>query len=258
MKFQDLSKQFKNRETKTQERADLIAGEVFLKYLQEISIYNPNYQITGYPLEDFLNNYFMIKGSEEEKILNEIMQAYDFKYSRSIHNALYYLLGKEEELVGMDVNPLSWPGVYEIFKDGYNYTLETILGTLKVMEARPLFKGTKSASVFDKTLMGQCYDRTYDFLKLNPDYKAVLAYVPYFFGGGQYHAFLEKDEQVLDIAANALFNSHESSDKVLSGEIITKLSYKEVLEKFKHISKHMPEVKDKSKLQVLALYYDQK
>ena len=106
--------------------------------------------------------------------------------------------------------------------------------------------------------MGQCYERTYDFLKKNRDYKAVLAYMPHFFCGGNYHAYLEKDSEVLDIASNAFYSSKESIDKIFCGEIIAKLSYSQVQEKFNIIRKTTPEINSKQKLLTLALYYDRK
>ncbi len=45
-----------------------------------------------------------------------------------------------------------------------------------------------------------CYLRTYDFISESDEYKAVLSYQPAVFNNGHYHAYLENDEAVLDIA----------------------------------------------------------
>ena len=138
------------------------------------------------------------------------------------------------------------------------YTVETNIGTINVAKASVLFSGTTSAHIFQKPLMGECYARSYDFLKENRDYHAVLSYMPNFFYGGHYHAYLEKDSKTLDIASNAFYESKESADKVLNGKIIAKLSYEEVERQFKKVKKLSPEIKHYSKLHVLTLCHDAK
>lgn len=92
----------------------------------------------------------------------------------------------------------------------------------------------------------------------NNDYQAVLSYMPNFFYGGHYHAYLKKDGNVLDIALNAFYTSKESIDKILCGKVIAELTYKQVQKKFKAIKNIVPNVDSKQKLLTLALYYDRK
>ena len=152
----------------------------------------------------------------------------------SIHNAIYYLLATEKERFDK-IDPMLWPGVKSIKKSESKYILETILGTIEVYQASKMFMDSPSSIIFNKTLMGQCYARTYDFLKENNDYKAVLQYMPNFFYGGHYHAYLEKNKQVLDIASNAFYSSKDSINKILCGEVLAKLTYKQVRQKFREI-----------------------
>lgn len=104
--------------------------------------------------------------------------------------------------------------------------------------------------------MGQCHDRTWDFLKENPDYQAVLAYMLNFFLGGHYHAYLEKDGNVLDIAANAFYDNPDSIEKIFNGEIIKKVTYKQAIDDFERVKRKMPGVQNSQKLLTLSLYYD--
>lgn len=85
-----------------------------------------------------------------------------------------------------------WPGVKNIEKSESKYILETILGTIEVYQASKIFMHSPSYPIFNKTLMGQCYERIYDFLKENNDYKVALQYMLNFFYGGHYHTYLEK------------------------------------------------------------------
>ena len=141
---------------------------------------------------------------------------------------------------------------------GSKYILDTVLGDIEVFKASKLFSNSSSYHIFNKDLMGQCYERSYDFLKENRDYKAVLAYMPNFFYGGNYHAYLEKDEQVLDIASNAFYSSKESIDKIFCGETIAKLTWKQVQQKFEQIKSTTPNINSRQKLLTLTLYYDNK
>ena len=175
----------------------------------------------------------------------------------SIHNALYYLLATDNEK-DESVDPSSWPGVYAIKSENPKYTLETILGPIEVYKASEVLKDSPSIHIFDKPLMGECHERSYDFLKENHDYKAVLSYMPNFFYGGHYHSYLEKDETTLDIASNALYRDSSSASKILCGDVIVKLTYKQAKQKFQTIRNTVPNIKPNQKLLTLALYYDQK
>ena len=77
--------------------------------------------------------------------------------------------------------------------------------------------------------------------------------------GRHFHAYLEKEDITLDIASNALYKSREERDKVLKGEIITKLTYEEATDSFNKVLEEVPDLdRDDDKLQVLALYYGKK
>ena len=175
----------------------------------------------------------------------------------SIHNAIYYLLATERECAD-SVNPASWPGINDIKMLESKYILDTVLGNIEVFKASKLFSDSLSYHIFNKELMGQCYERTYDFLRENRDYQAVLAYMPNFFFGGNYHAYLEKDGRVLDIASNAFYSSKESIDKIFCGEVIAKLTWKQVQQKFEQIKNTTSNISSRQKLLTLTLYYDNK
>ena len=175
----------------------------------------------------------------------------------SIHNAIYYLLATDREYDNT-IDPLLWPGINDIKRNESKYILSTILGTIEVYKASEILSDSKSYHIFEKDLMGQCYERTYDFLRENNDYRVVLSYMPNFFYGGHYHAYLEKDNEVLDIASNALYYSEQSINKILCGETLSKLTYKQLKQKFNTIKNTIPNIGSKNKLLTLALYYDRK
>lgn len=256
MKYKDFYKQEQLRAIKPEQKNDSIAEKFISKYLEKICKDELLYQ-TGSPIEDLLYEFFSIKGTETEEVFLDLLNSYNFNYSMSIHNAIYYLLATEREYVDT-VDPLLWPGINDIKKDKSRYILNTTLGTIEVYKASEILSDSESYHVFKKNLMGQCYERTYDFLRENNDYRAVLSYMPNFFYGGHYHAYLEKDNAVLDIASNALYYSKQSINKILCGEIIAKLTYKQVQQKFNAIKNTTPNINSKNKLLTLALYYDRK
>lgn len=256
MKYKDFCQQAELRERKPEQKNNSIAEEFISKYLEKICEKELLYQ-TGSPIEDLLYEYFSLKGTEEEEIFLKLLNSYNFNYSMSIHNAIYYLLATEREYVET-INPLLWPGIDDIKKDGSKYILNTTLGTIEVHKASEILSNSESYHIFKKKLMGQCYERTYDFLRENNDYKAVLSYMPNFFYGGHYHAYLQKDNVVLDIASNALYYSKQSINKIFCGEILAKLTYKQAQQKFNTLKNTAPNIHSKNKLFTLALYYDRK
>lgn len=256
MKYKEFCKQAELRERKSDQKDNLIAKQFISEYLEK-TCKNELFSQTGNPIDDLLYEYFLLKGTKDEKVFLELLNFHNFNYSMSIHNAIYYLLATEREYVHT-IDPLLWPGVNNIKKDKSKYILNTILGVIEVYKASEILSGSDSYHIFKKNLMGQCYERTYDFLRENKDYKAVLSYIPNFFYGGHYHAYLEKDNEVLDIASNAIYYSKQSTNKILNGEIIAQLTYKQVQQKFNTIKNTTSNINSRNKLLTLALYYDRK
>lgn len=261
MTLQNLLDQEKIRE----KQADIIdfdvAGEVLTEFFDVCSQDFDSYIDTGNYIEDLLENYFLLKNTSDGELLERIMRQYNFNYSMSIHNAIYYLLGQEWDLINRNTNPSLWPGVSKILVNGSNYQLDTSLGKVNVSKASNIFKKTRCSYIFNRELMMHCYSRSYEFAKANRDKcKVVLSYMPNFFRGGHYHAYLENNSSILDIAANSFYLNKEDAKKIINGDIICKISYDEIEERFKDIKREIPDLNNfkSSKLHTLALYYDYK
>lgn len=250
MKYEDLCYQMEISERRPLQKNELIAKKAILEYLKQVN--KDDMQLrTSNAMDNLLLEYFAKKETPDEKILLDILNEFNFNYSMSVHNAIYYLLSTENDDY-MSVNPLSWPGVYSIQKNDSKYKLETILGSIEVYKANEIL----DSSVFDKQLMGQCYERTYDYIKENNQARAIISYMPNFFYGGHYHAYVKNEDSILDIAANALYYKKEYADKILCGDKLLELSYKQVKKKYQTIKHTTPQLSDKNKLLTLALYYN--
>jgi len=259
--LQNLLDQKELREKQTDIMDLAVASEVLMEFFDTCSKDISSYIDTGNYIEDLLENYFLFKNTSVGESLEKIMKQYNFNYTNSIHNAIYYLLGREWDLVGRNTNPTLWPGITQILAIGPNYRLDTNLGIIKVSKASDIFKNTDSSYIFDRELMMRCYSRSYEFIEKNRDqYKVVLSYLPNFFRGGHYHAYLENDSSILDIAANSIYLNKEEAKNVLTGNVICKISYDEVEERYKDIEREIPDINNlnSSRLHTLALYYDYK
>lgn len=249
MELNIIDKQYLDTEDKYLDLNQEVAEYIISEYRSLSTYYNFN----GKPLDVLLSNYFYLKSKNEHHILEEVLNKYCFNYTSSIHNAIYDLL-----LVNED-RALLWPGVNKIEKCNELYKLNTKNGLIKVSKASRVFKDHKSSYIFKKELRGNCFARTLDFLIENKDYKAVLSYDNNLFVGGHYHAYLENNNQTLDIASNALYETDDDRKKVLDGKIIKKLTLEEVIDSFNKVLEEVPTLdKNDDKLQVLALYYGKK
>lgn len=246
----DIYRWRKEIEEINNEEENIIAAMIIREYYNKTK--DESVIFTGSGAIDILYNYFKIKGTEKEKVLFDLLYKYDFDFSMSIHNSLYYLLGKKEELEEGSVSPLSWPGVNSFTRIGSDFEVNTNLGKIMVTKASDIF----DSKVFEKKLMNQCYERTYDFLKENRDYKAVVSLLPSFFEGDHYHAYLQKDNHILDIACNAYYEDPKSIDTIFCGEEIFSLSYDEVEEDYMTLKRMYPDMKKGFKLHSLAIYHD--
>ena len=61
-----------------------IAINVLSSYLAQQPPHKLPYQFQGKPIEDLLKNYFILKGTPDGKLLENIMRRYNFNYSSSI------------------------------------------------------------------------------------------------------------------------------------------------------------------------------
>lgn len=221
-----------------------------------------NEKYDGNIVDYFFRIYFNQKKNNNQKKFDNYLEQFNFNYIASIRNGIYYLLGREDELEDCDIDYSLWPGISNATIDDNKYILDTKVGKIEVYKASEFYKNTSSAYIFERDLMQRCYIRTYDFVKENlRDFQAVLSYTPFFFGNcGSYHAYALGNSTIVDIAANALYDSLDTGNKILKGNIIKKLTYDEIEDEFEKIEKEIPELLDDdyNKLYILTLYYDYK
>lgn len=238
----------------------LICEEVVSKYLE--SKYNDGilYSRTQDSINDLLTAYFLSKGTENHLLLEKIMQDYNFNYSATIRNAITIMFGRDSELSGRKSNPVDWPGMVSVVHEDNICRLDTTLGMVSIAKASPLFIKDDVHCVFYNHLVSECFIRSYEFAAFKKDdCRVVLSYLPNLFYSGHYHAYLELNDSVLDIAANCLYFSMEDSNKILNGRIVKKMSYGEIEEEYSDLKRRYPDLSDKyNKLYVLALYNDSK
>lgn len=236
-----------------------IAINVLSSYLAQQPPHKLPYQFQGKPIEDLLKNYFILKGTPDGKLLENIMRRYNFNYSSSICNALHYLLCRPEDLMHHE-SYKSWPGVVSCQEQNNFYTLKSKIGTIKFYKASELFKNSHLSYIFDKKLSGYCYARTYEVLTEMPDEtKAVISLMPNFFYGGYYHVYAKINGGILDIASNCFYENIKDSRKILNGEIIKEVTLHDIEEDYWHLSKKIPQIGPAcnfDKLNALSIYYD--
>ena len=244
-----IDEYYLNTEIKYQDLNELTADFIINEY-KKLGFY---YKYSDNHLVSLLYNYFYLKKKGKHQVLENVLNKYSINYKSSIHNAIYDLLSNEKDRF------LLWPGVISEIDDGLLYKLNTNIGNIEVYKASEMFKNTKSFYIFKRNLRNCCHERSFEFLSLNRDYKAVLSYDENLFVGGHFHSYLEKDNITLDIASNALYMRREDKEKVLNKEILTKLTYDEVILEFNKVLNEIPKLNPfDDKLQVLALYHGMK
>jgi len=238
----------------------LICEEVISKYLESKYDDGVLYPRTKDAVSDLLTIYFLSKGTENNVLLEKIMQDYHFNYSATIRNAIIIMFGRISELSGKRSNPTDCPGVISMCEEDNICRLDTILGKVSISKASPLFRNDDVRVVFYNHLISECFIRTYEFAALKKDScRVVISYLPNLFYSGHYHAYLELGDSVLDIASNCLYFSKEDSDKILSGRVVKKMSYDEIEEEYSFLKKKYPDFSNRyNKLYVLSLFNDYK
>lgn len=240
------------RENIPRNKNDVIAKKVIHEYLKKNRLYFNIYKSPYYSLRNLFEGYFYLKKAGKEKELEEVLQKFNFNYSFSIRNAIYDLFLQEKDKRGyQNVKPTLWPGVNSVENNGSLFKIDTVLGTINVYKASEIIAN----KIFDQSLCGRCFEVSEEYVTKNPEYKVVLSYMPYAFMGGDYHAYLRRDNEVLDLAANALFID-SSSDLLYPRCPIKELSLDEMNSTYKNLKLQDSEVEDEYKLRILSLYYD--
>ena len=182
-------------------------------------------------MRSLLKTYVIVKEINDEKaerLLTMLMEANDICYPYGIREATGRLMAKSNSHLSY-LSPTLLPGVKQISQDGELYQLDTKIGTIHIRKASDVFQNTNSSYIFERTLLQECYARSFDFLKQNQDtYRVVLSYLPTFFTTGYYHAFLTNVTEVLDIASNAFYPDKKEAEKMFRGNTLGVLSYEEV------------------------------
>lgn len=195
-----------------------------------------------------------INDEKAERLLTMLMEANDICYPYCIREATGRLMAKPNSHLSY-LSPTLLPGVKQISQDEELYQLDTKIGTIHIRKASDVFQNTNSSYIFERTLLQECYARSFDFLKENQDtYRVVLSYLPTFFTTGYYHAFLTNGTEVLDIASNAFYPDKKEAEKMFRGNTLGVLSYEEVIELEQKLLEQMyPNEKPHHKDRVLHL-----
>lgn len=225
----DTINQFETRQEKIKTKENRKALSVLRKAKKMISKKEIEDNYIYGNIDWLLRVYFNLKGTEKGEFLEKIMLENGLNLSPSFHNAIYHLLGNEADYIGIRVEPTKFIGVDEVVSNGIKHMLHTKMGKIEVYNATEVFKCDKSGFIFKRQLPRLCYARTYDFIKMNPDSsRAVIMKMPNFFYDGHYHAYIERQDDVIDIAANAYYSSLEEASKVLNGEVVGKYTFDEI------------------------------
>lgn len=208
-------------------------------------------------MRSLLKTYVIVKEINDEKaerLLTMLMEANDICYPYCIREATGRLLAKSNSHLSY-LSPTLLPGIKQISQDGELYQLDTKIGTIHIRKASDVFQNTNSSYIFERTLLQECYARSFDFLKENQDtYRVVLSYLPTFFTTGYYHAFLTNGTEVLDIASNTFYPDKKEAEKMFCGNTLGVLSYEEVTKLEQELLERMyPNEKPHHKDRVLHL-----
>lgn len=172
-----------------------------------------DFKDTGNIVDTFFENYPNLYQRYPGEV-SLVLKQKNFKEKSALHEMLYRFLEDE------NTNELKrMPFVNDIKEENKKYNIDTSLGRISLRKASDYFASTKSRYIFKKTLAGMCFDRTTEFIEQNPEYQAIVSYLPNVFVGGHYHAYAKKENVIVDAACNAIFLDG-TGEIIEQGEII--------------------------------------
>ncbi len=181
------------------------------KYLAKFN--NLPYKELSNFVETFLYNYVELSKYQKDDI-RLVLKQRNCNYYALLNECIYDVLGASPLIKMEDV-----PFVNKVINKNNKIILETEIGTIRVSKASEYFKNTKSSYIFDKKLVGECFDRTLEFVKENEEYDAVVSYIPNIFVGGHFHAYAKCNDTIVDSASNAIYFDN-TGELMEQGDII--------------------------------------
>lgn len=237
------------------EETNEIAGEMLhllFRLFPEYQKYqNASWKTSNLQLLLTLYSYLIKDNIAYEPILDTLFHCFKFNTKESILCNISNLLHQDKIPNNMG------KGTYSILKKEDYYELKTSLGLLKVQNARKVFL-EEWQFFMDKPLKEHCFHRAYDFVKANDSYQVVLSYLPSYLYKGYYHAYLENETSILDIARNAYFMEKEQVKEFYLGEEITRLYLDDILQWEKFLKQNVVGFEESGypTLGVLSWYLD--
>lgn len=199
-------------------------------------------------LSSLLDNYIYLRKNNKEKEMTLLLDKYNFNYITSIKYAINLMVNDYPSKYKKKAYYL--PGIINIKEEKNLYIFDTILGRIYVYKANKIL----SSDIFNKKLKGMCYERTLEYLYEDNTYQAVLSYQANYFNKGHFHAYLKKDNTILDIANNALYYEYPNH---FFDKTITTLSLDDINKEYDLLTKEYDYPKY-YKLHTLTLYHTYK
>ena len=188
--------------------------EQVLMYFKHLAIhYKLPYKELSSLAETFIYNYVELSKYQKDEV-SLLLKQKNYNQQALLNECLYDALSVSP-LINIEDIPL----IKKVYNDKDQMTLETTIGTIKLGKASEYFKNTKSSYIFNKKLIGECFDRTLEFVKENEEYTAIVSYLPNIFVGGHYHAYAKCNDTIVDSASNAIYFDN-TGNLIEQGDII--------------------------------------
>lgn len=188
--------------------------EQVLMYFKHLAIhYKLPYKELSSLAETFIYNYVELTKYQKDDV-KLVLKQKNYNQQALLNECIYNALSSNPLINIKDV-----PLINNVTNDKDKMILETTVGTIRLVKASEYFKDTKSSYIFNKKLVGECFDRTLEFVKENEEYDAVVSYVPNIFVGGHYHAYAKCGNTIVDPASNTIYFD-KTGNLIEQGDII--------------------------------------
>ena len=234
--LKDMERHYHIKSDVALEKELKIRREVVRQFLYEFHINNyiPDWH-SLIPLNKFVKEH-----PEFQEYFYCLLEIYHFCHNTAISNSLLYNFYLMQDKAKIHYKPNDFPFIENIFSTTDSCILSMKDRVYYFQKASEVFKKDLTYYVFHKPLIQHCFQRSYDFAKIHPEYKIVLAYMPYYFKHCIYHAYLQTDSHILDISHNAYFSFDSSYFQ--EQDIIRILDFEEAQFEFQRLKKEIPNI----------------
>lgn len=193
-----------------------------------------------------INKLYILLENGYYPLMQKVLDSYDYDYGVELQHLLMNIAYGEanSDFESLRTFMHRFPSIHDIYRDDQKYYLDTRIGAISFEPLRRYSKDKKIRRfALQYETYGYCHVAALEFIKLNPDYRAVTSLIANQFGERHYHSYVETEDGYADFSNN-IYMTNEDFNKVMRPKVLNSVTGNQLAEQEQELtSEDLPETK---------------